>query len=186
MQRLFQLTVVLGAFSVGACGGDSYAPLATVESVDLNRYQGTWYEIARLPMWFQRDCVRSQAQYTLDAGAGGVEVINSCTTRDNEVKTVRGRATVVDVASNAKLEVEFDNWFSRLFPGFTKGPYWIIALAPDYSSAMVGHPNRKYLWILARTPRLEETRYDSLLARAAELGFDTEALIRRPPEDDQR
>ncbi len=166
---------------LSACGEDSYAPLATVGKVDLTRYEGTWYEIARLPMWFQRNCVQSQAQYTLRDDAS-VEVVNSCTTADKEVKTARGRATVVDPQSNAKLEIVFDNWFSRLFPNVTKGQYWIIALAPDYSSAMVGHPNREYLWILARSPRLDEARYQSLISRAKALGFDTQELIRRPPE----
>jgi apolipoprotein D and lipocalin family protein len=182
MQYLSALTIALSLLLVSACGDDSYAPLATVDDVDLERYQGTWYEIARLPMWFQRGCVRSQARYTL-RDDGSVDVINSCTTAENEVETARGRATVVEPQSNAKLELVFDNWFSRLFPDLTKGQYWIIALAPDYSSAMVGHPNREYLWILARSPQLEEKRYKALVSRAKELGFDIEELIRRPTDD---
>lgn len=183
IQRLAALVIMLGWLLVSACSDESYAPLATVDTVDLKRYEGTWYEIARLPMWFQRDCIRSQAKYTLRDDAS-VEVVNSCTTADNEVQTARGRASVVDAQSNAKLEVVFDNWFSRLFPNLTKGKYWIIALAPDYSSAMVGHPNREYLWILARTPELEETRYQALVRRAKTLGFNTQELIRRPSDDE--
>lgn len=164
-----------------ACSTQSPPPdLPTVPQVDLARYQGTWHEIARLPMWFQRGCVRSTADYRLEAD-GTVRVVNRCTTAEGQEKTAEGRAYVTDPATNARLEVEFDSWFSRLFPGVARGAYWVIHLEPDYSVAVVGHPSREYLWILAREPVLPDDRYEALVARAEQLGFPTDQLVRAPP-----
>jgi apolipoprotein D and lipocalin family protein len=171
----------LAALLAAACSTQGPPPdLPTVPYVDLNRYQGTWHEIARLPMWFQRGCVRSSAKYTLEAG-GTVRVLNRCTTAEGAVKEAQGRAFVTDPQTNARLEVEFDNWFSRLFPGVARGPYWIVHLEPDYSGAVVGSPSREYLWILARDPVLPDDRYAALVALADQLGFATAALVRAPP-----
>jgi apolipoprotein D and lipocalin family protein len=171
----------LAALLSVACSTPEPAPdLATVAHVDLARYQGTWHEIARLPMWFQRGCVHSTASYTLEP-AGTVRVVNRCTTAEGAEKTAQGRAYVTDAATNARLEVEFDSWFSRLFPGVARGAYWVIYLEPDYSIAVVGHPSREYLWILAREPGLPEDRYQALVAFAAGLGFPTDELVRAPP-----
>jgi apolipoprotein D and lipocalin family protein len=153
--------------------------LPTVAHVDLARYQGTWHEIARLPMWFQRGCVRSTANYALEAD-GTVRVVNRCRTEDGSEKSAVGRAYVVDGGSNARLEVEFDNWFSRLFPGVARGDYWVIHLEPDYSVAVVGNPSRDYLWILARDPVLPDARYRAIVERCARLGFPVEQLVRAP------
>jgi apolipoprotein D and lipocalin family protein len=173
--------LALAGLLATACGTRGPQPdLPTVAQVDLARYQGTWHEIARLPMWFQRGCVRSNAQYRLDAD-GTVRVLNRCTTADGGEKRADGRAYVTDPATNAKLEVEFDSWFSRLFPGVARGAYWVVHLEPDYSVAVVGHPSRDYLWILAREPALPDDRYAALVALAARLGFPTEALVRAPP-----
>ena len=164
-----------------ACGTRGPQPdLPTVAHVDLARYQGDWHEIARLPMWFQRGCVRSTASYALEPG-GTVRVVNRCTTTDGAAKEAVGRAYVTDPETNARLEVEFDNWFSRLFPGVARGPYWIVHLEPDYSVAVVGSPSREYLWILARDPVLPDDRYAALVALADQLGFATAALVRAPP-----
>lgn len=171
----------LAALLSAACSTQGpQADLPTAAYVDLARYQGTWHEIARLPMWFQRGCVRSSAQYTLEAG-GTVRVLNRCTTAEGAVKEAQGRAFVTDPQTNARLEVEFDNWFSRLFPGVARGPYWIVHLEPDYSVAVVGSPSREYLWILARDPVLPDDRYAALVALADRLGFATAALVRAPP-----
>jgi apolipoprotein D and lipocalin family protein len=162
--------------ALGGCSA-SQPPLPTVERVDLQRYQGTWHELARLPQWFQRGCVRSSAEYTV-IDAGTVGVVNRCVTGSGEQRMASGRATVLDATTNARLQVVFDNWFSRVFPGVATGEYWVVDLDPDYRTVIVGHPSRDYLWILSRTPELPEDRYQALVQRAAGLGFDTSRLIR--------
>lgn len=156
-------------------------PLHTVPSVDLTRYEGTWYEVARLPMWFQRDCVASQATYTLLL-TGELEVHNQCLTTSGDQKEAQGLATVVDPPTNAKLYVVFDNWAAKLFSGWgsasTIGNYWILHLDPDYRTALVGTPDREYLWILARTPSLDQATYYNLMNLGKQKGYPTEHLIR--------
>jgi apolipoprotein D and lipocalin family protein len=161
-----------------SCATNQSAPeLQTVTSVDLNRYQGDWYEIARLPNWFQKGCTQSKATYRL-LESGDVAVRNECLTTTVKPKVAFGTASVVDKQTNAKLEVVFDNWFSRLFPFLTKGKYWILYLDTEYRTVIVGTPDRKYLWIMARTPKLEGETYQELVRRAQALGFETDRLIR--------
>ena len=172
--------LALPALLAAACGAPGPHPdLPTVGQVDLARYQGTWHEIARLPMLSQRGCVRSTAEYSLES-SGTVRVTNRCRTADGGEKTATGRAYVVDARTNARLEVEFDSWFSRLLPGVARGDYWVIHLEPDYSLAVVGHPSREYLWILAREPVLSDERYRAVVALCQGLGFPTEQLVRAP------
>ncbi len=177
---LLKHLVVLGiaSLALGGCAGiDSKNPLTTVQSVDLGRYAGTWYEIARLPMWFQRHCVDSKAIYTLQDD-GRLRVRNECVTDSGAVAQVDGTAMVIDTSTNARLSVTLDNWASRLVGSSGEGNYWILALDPAYRAAMVGTPNRKYLWIMARSPRLDEPTYIDFVARAKELGFPVSELIR--------
>ena len=170
--------VLAASLIVSACAGmDSRAPLTTVPAVELNRYAGTWYEIARLPMWFQRHCVDSKAVYTLRSD-GAVSVHNECVTGSGGVAQAEGVATVVDSKTNARLTVVFDNFFARLFGSSREGNYWILELDPDYQVAMVGTPDRRYLWILSRTPMLDEPVYRRYVGRAQELGFPVSDLIR--------
>ena len=145
--------------------------LRTVARVDLARYAGTWYEIASFPQRFQRGCTGTTATYVL-RDDGEVDVLNRCRqgSLDGEEKRARGRARVVDPTTNAKLEVSFFRPFW--------GDYWILDLDADYSFAVVGHPSRDYLWILSRTPALEETIYQGLLARLEAQGYDTARLRR--------
>jgi apolipoprotein D and lipocalin family protein len=152
-------------------------PLLTVPSVDLARYAGTWYEIARLPMWFQRHCVDSTATYT-SRSDGRIGVHNECVTEEGSIDKAEGLATVVDVKTNARLAVTFDNWFARLFGPSREGNYWILDLDADYRTAIVGTPDRRYLWILSRTPVLDEATYRRLVDTAKELGFSVSDLIR--------
>ena len=116
-----------------------------VPSVDLTRYMGTWHEVAKFPNRFQRGCTCTTATYTLRPD-GKVTVLNACGTVDGRGKQARGWAKVADPTTNAKLRVTF------FWPFF--GDYWILDLDPDYRRVLVGSPNRKYLWILARDPRL--------------------------------
>ena len=171
------------AISVG-CARVSTEPelptLQTVTSVDRTRYAGTWYEIARLPMWFQRDCVASQAIYTLLEN-GNVEVKNQCLTTSGDQKQAQGVATVVDENTNAKLYVVFDNWAAKLFSGWgsapTEGNYWILYLDLGYRTALVGTPDREYLWVLSRSPTLEKAIYEKLVSLGKQNGYLTANLI---------
>jgi apolipoprotein D and lipocalin family protein len=127
------------------------APLATVASVDLARYAGTWHEVARMPNRFQKKCARATtATYAL-RDDGRISVTNSCVTNNGKVDEATGVARVVDTDSNAKLQVSFVSLFGwQLF----WGDYWVIGLDDDYQWVVVGHPGRKYGWILSRTPTL--------------------------------
>ena len=149
----------------------SDAPLSVVSAVDLERYQGEWYEIASYPAWFQKGCVGSTAQYSLLKNVK-IQVVNRCFkgSLDGPLKESKGKAEVVDTTTNAKLKV----WFFWPF----KGNYWIIDLSPDYQWAVVGEPSRKYLWILSRTPDMSETVYQDILARLPEKGYDPGKLVK--------
>lgn len=137
-------------------------PLETVPHVDLEKYQGRWYEIAAFPKRYEEGCAYTKAQYSLNED-GSVTVKNSCVVKGEE-KTITGKATVADARCKSKLDVQF------LWP-FT-GKYWILELANDYSYALVGTPNRKSLWILSRKPWMEKAVYKKLLITAMEKGFD--------------
>jgi apolipoprotein D and lipocalin family protein len=143
----------------------------TVARVDLQRYLGTWYEIASFPQSFQRGCTATTATYAL-RDDGQIDVLNRCRkgSLDGEPKEARGRARVVDRASNARLEVTF------FWPFW--GDYWIVDLGADYEYAVVGHPSRDYLWILSRTPTMDPALYASILQRLETQGFETARLRR--------
>ena len=149
---------------------ESKAALQTVPHVDLTRYVGRWYEIARYPTRFEKDCASDvTATYTQLSG-GKIEVLNECRKAGGQVKRSKGTARVVDKRTNAKLKVTFFWPFS--------GNYWIIDLAPDYSYAVVGEPDRKYLWILSRSSQLTESVYGQILTRVRELGYDPSLLMK--------
>jgi len=148
---------------------ESKPPLRTVDSVDLNRYAGRWYEIARYPNRFQKKCsADTSAIYSL-RNDGRIEVVNSCRKQDGEFTSSRGTAKVVDRKTNAKLKVTFFWPFS--------GNYWIIGLDPEYRYAIVGEPSRKYLWILSRTPELNEALYNNAIRQIDAAGYDPSKLM---------
>jgi apolipoprotein D and lipocalin family protein len=167
------LALVLAAGCATTTSRRGLPPLRTVPHVDLARYAGTWFEIASFPQRFQEGCVASRAQYTLRPG-GTVEVVNRCRDRSfaGPERAVTGTARVVDPITNAKLAVTFF-WPFR-------GAYWIIDLDPDYRLAAVGHPSRDYLWILARTPTLDDRTYAAIVERLRAQGYDTSRLRRTP------
>jgi apolipoprotein D and lipocalin family protein len=146
----------------------STSPLTAVDHVDLRRYAGKWYEIARYPNRFQRNCQSdTTAIYTL-RDDGKVQVVNACREKNGNVTTARGTAKVVDKKTNAKLKVTF------FWPFY--GDYWVIGLSPDYQHAIVGEPSRKYLWILSHTPGMEKTTYQEVLGLVERLGFQPAKL----------
>jgi apolipoprotein D and lipocalin family protein len=150
-------------------------PVRTVDSVDLERYLGEWFEVARFPNRFQRSCVGDvRADYARRAD-GRLDVINRCRTDDGAMKEAQGVARVVDSATSAKLKVRFAPAVLSFLP-FVWGDYWILGLADDYSWAVVGSPDRQYLWVLSRTPGLDQERLATALATARTNGFDVERL----------
>ena len=183
MGRLLGLLAGLATTGCGATTTERLhlPPLETVAHVDLRRYVGTWYEIANFPQRFQRGCTATTATYTL-RDDGEIDVLNRCREGavDGPEKSAHGRARVVDRSTNAKLEVSFFRPFW--------GDYWIIDLADDYSYAVVGHPGRDYLWILARAPSMSDATYDGIVARLRTRGYETSRLVRTlhratPPPD---
>jgi len=158
------VATLLGAALVTPVPASGFAPLRTVDRVELSRYSGRWYEIARLPNRFQKHCAESIADYSL-RDDGELDIVNSCRNeKDGTSHQARGRAWVVDPASNARLKVTFF-WPFR-------GDYWIIELGRGYEYAVVGTPDRKYLWVLSRTAEMEENLYAAIMRRAAQQGFD--------------
>lgn len=144
-------------------------PLITVKYVDLKKYAGLWYEVAKIPNSFQDQCVKNTtAKYTL-AEDGEIKVTNSCIDEDGEVDDASGVVRVVDKKSNAKLEVSFVSFLGwRPF----WGDYWIIGLDENYQWAIVGTPNRKYGWVLSRTPNLDNTTMDKIFGIIKDQGYD--------------
>lgn len=164
------LIFMVGSVLLAGMGSERKEELEVVASVDLSRYAGRWYEIARLPNRFQKKCADSvTADYTLRSD-GNIQVVNRCRKTAGEFTTATGKAKVVDKKTNAKLKVTF------FWPFY--GKYWILDLGPNYEYAVVGEPGRDYLWILSRTPQFDETLYQQLLAKMQARGFDTTRMIR--------
>ena len=158
-------------------GDPQSLPLQAVKSVDLARYCGTWYEIARLPNRFQKECVSNvTATYTL-LEDGTVRVVNRCRKANGDTSEAEGKARrKSDAEPASKLEVRFAPAFLSIFP-FVWGNYWIIDLAPDYSYAVIGEPSRDYLWVLSRTPALPVDVYGAILGRIRDQGYDPTGLV---------
>jgi apolipoprotein D and lipocalin family protein len=147
---------------------DEYNTLDVVPHVELEKYLGKWYEIAHLPAKFQDGCSETTATYTLSKN-GSISVLNECR-RKGKVTQAKGKAKVVDKTTGAKLKVTF------FWPFY--GDYWIIKLGNDYDYSVVGTPNRKYLWILSRTPQMDNELFSQLIEFAKSKGFDVGNLIR--------
>jgi apolipoprotein D and lipocalin family protein len=143
--------------------------LETVPQVDLERYAGTWYEIAAFPQRFQKGCTGTTATYTMHP-KGYVRVENQCfkDSLNGPEKKISGKAFPVEGSGNSKLKVQF-------FWPF-KADYWIVDLDPNYEWAVVSHPSKKYLWILNRTPVMEGALYGEILSRLEARGFDLSKL----------
>jgi len=153
--------------------------LQTVEYVDLNKYAGRWYDIASYPARFQKGCRCTTADYELVAGKNFIRVVNRCIRFRNgksKISSITGKAFVVNNSGNARLKVQFF-WPFR-------GDYYIIGLADDYSWAVVGHPGRKYLWILSRESFMPTDTYNSILTLVRNKGYDLKILQKTPQNCD--
>ena len=166
---------------IGCAGSnDEHRAPPTTQQVDLQRYQGTWYEQARLPNSFQRECAGDvQANYVMEADKT-ITVTNRCQGTDGEVKEAIGQGRLsssMEPADPAILEVRFAPKWLSWFP-MVWGDYWVIDLDPDYQLVAVSEPAREYLWVLSRTPVVDAQAYEALLARLAARGFDPGKLER--------
>ncbi len=173
--------IVLMCWAVAGCttmnhldtGPKAAGRVQPVDRVEIERYLGTWYEIARYPHSFEENCYASQADYSL-RDDGHIRVVNRCWLGgfEGELDEAIGKAWVVDETTQAKLKVQFFWPFS--------GDYWIIGLDPDYQYSIVGHPSREYLWILSRKPQMETALYDRLVQKVVDQGYDASRLIKTP------
>lgn len=148
----------------------------TVPFVDLQKYQGTWYEIARIPASFQKDCIGgTMAQYKLNSN-NTVDVVNSCDRQGGFRKIANGSARVVDSATNSKLEVSFVRIFGKWIYAFG-GDYWVIYLDENYEHVIIGHPDRTFGWILSRAPVVSLDKLKFLDSELKRQGYDTCKLL---------
>jgi len=172
--RLLIMSLIASLFLCSCSSGiDRDLPvLKTVPQVDLERYTGTWYEIARYPNRFQKNCFESRATYRL-RDDGKISVLNECFlgSKQGKLKSAEGKAWVVDKETNSKLKVSFFWPFS--------GDYWIIELEENYRYVVIGHPERKYLWILSRNKSMSDEQYNEILVRLKEdHKYDVSNLIK--------
>jgi len=170
MKTILLIACVTGLVGLAGAAIPQDKPLQTVPSVDLQKYLGRWYEIAAFPQRFQKGCHCSAAEYSLEKDF--IRVVNTCRkdSPEGKLKTARGKAFLVEGSNNSKLRVQFF-WPFR-------GDYWIIDLAEDYSYAVVGEPDRNYLWILCRTPQMDEGLYQEIVKRCTDKGFDVSKLVK--------
>ena len=150
-------------------------PLAAIPSLDVKRYLGTWYEIAKFPNRFQKKCVGfTSATYSARAD-GRVDVVNRCRLADGDTEVANGVARQPAGPASPKLEVRFAPAFLSFLP-MVWGDYWVIDLDADYQLTAVSEPKREYLWILSRTPKVDPAAYDALLGRLKAQGLDMNRL----------
>lgn len=153
-----------------------FALETTSTHIDLNKYLGKWYEIARFDSWFEKDCVSVTAEYSLNNNI--IDVVNSCRlkTATGKFKQAHGRAVVVPNSNNTKLKVSFLPKFLNILDSMFAGDYWILKIDPDYQVVLVGAPSKKYLWILSRNANLDPKIYAEYVEYAKSIGFDVAKL----------
>ena len=169
------LTITLVGASQFSAQASEPMPVKTIATLDVPRYLGTWYEIAKFPNWFQKKCVsNTKAVYSLKED-GYLQVQNSCKISNGDISAAEGTARQIGPKDSPKLEVRFaPDWLS--FLPLVWGNYWVIDLDPQYQLAAVSDPKREYLWVLSRTPQVEKTVYDALLQRLQQQQFDIDKL----------
>lgn len=170
--------VVLISISILTIRAHAKSTVEAVDQIDVQKYVGKWYEIARLPMYFQRKCESDTTAFYALNNDNTIDVTNSCLDKNGKKNVAHGRAFSQN-AGNSKLKVSFLPSALRWMP-FTKGDYWILRIDPEYKVALVGGPSNKYLWILSRTPKLDESTYQSYLETATQQGYDISKLIKTP------
>ncbi len=173
ISTFFLLLICFGSSQVMSQQGDQ--SVKTIAALDVPRYLGTWYEIAKFPNWFQKKCVsNTKAVYTAKSD-GNLQVLNSCKSAAGETSEAEGLARQIGTKDSPKLEVRFaPEWLS--FLPMVWGDYWVIDLDPQYQVAAVSDPRREYLWVLSRTPQIDPQVYADLLVRLKKQQFDIQKL----------
>jgi apolipoprotein D and lipocalin family protein len=176
----FALLCLLFSSALPAAPKNSAGEVKVVPHLDLDRYYGLWYEIARLPNRFQKMCAGDVTATYKPLEDGTISVLNACIDSVGDMNTAEGVARLASSEGpNSKLEVRFAPSFLSFLP-FVWGDYWVIDLDPEYRYSVVGNPDRSYLWILSRTPELDNSVYQLILDRVADQGYDPAALVRTP------
>ncbi|WP_231969921.1 lipocalin family protein [Polynucleobacter necessarius] len=177
MNKMYQVffSTCIFIVSYSACAQGIENAVTTIPALEVQRYMGTWYEIAKYPNWFQKKCV-SNTKAVYSAGADGtLKVLNSCKTADGEISEAEGTARQIGAKDSPKLEVRFaPAWLS--FIPMVWGDYWVIDLDSQYQVAVVSDPHREYLWILSRTPQADKQVYEEALQRIQVQQFDVRKL----------
>ncbi len=180
MRSLLAIIMIMTA-AIAAAAQSGPGKLQAVPSVDLNKYAGKWYEIAKYPNKFQKKCVgNTSATYTRKEN-GRIEVLNQCLMKDGMMNTAKGEAKIADKATNSKLKVRFAPGALSFLP-FVWANYWVIDLEKDYQYAVIGEPGRDYFWILSRQPEMDDKTFQAILRRAETMGFDP-AKVERTPQN---
>lgn len=174
---LLSSVLLMALFISGCATSPSPNPPATAGKVDLSRYTGEWHEIARLPMSFQNDGDSARAIYGKNTD-GTISVHNIAIGPDGKKSEIKGSAKVLNPGVNTKLLVTFNAWFSTFIPKPEEGNYWILHVDEGYQHALVGTPDRRYLWILARAVKIDPKTETALVNKAKSLGYDTAKLVR--------
>ena len=173
----YPLWAILALAALSGCRSLPENPPETVESVNLERYTGLWYEIARLPVPFQKADELATAEYRLNR-EGSIDLVNTAIAPDGSTRSVTGTAVPVPGSDNTRLRVTIDNFFARLFGSPPEyGNYWILKLDADYRIALVGSPNRETLWLLARETEISPASLADYLQHARQAGYPVEKLI---------
>lgn len=176
--RVRVLFTIIFGLAVASCRapGPSALPPSTAPKIDLNRYIGKWHEVARLPAPFQKANEAAIAEYGINED-GTLAVRNIAIRANGGERDIKGRAIILNPPVNTKLEVSFDTWFAWFIPTSEKGNYWILHVDARYQEAIVGTPDRKFLWILARSPEIPEHRREALVKIGESRGYDVSRLI---------
>ena len=180
--NLVLLGVALALMHIQVQAQASDSPVKTIASLDVPRYMGTWYEIAKFPNWFQKKCVGNTKAVYSPKPDGNLRVLNSCKHADGETSEAEGVAREIGGKDSPKLEVRFAPAWLSLLP-MVWGDYWIIDLDPQYQLAAVSDPRREYLWVLSRTPQPDPKAYDDLLRRLQSQQFDVRKLELTPQKN---
>lgn len=183
----FAIVALIGLGSLTASAKDEAVDrgvqaLTPIASLDVPRYMGTWYEIAKFPNWFQKKCTgNTKAEYRLLTD-GRVQVTNRCRLGNGEMDEAIGSARQLGDSKSPRLEVRFAPAWLSFIPAVW-GDYWVIDLDSEYQLVAVGEPSRQFLWVLSRTPRVDSGLYDALLGRLSRKGYDVRGLERTLQEN---